>query len=222
MNLARVYPIVEDRGYQFWKIFSQMKGAKATLQDQDRNLVYIDGSSLEFPHVDWGRDFEVRLLLDIENDSTIRKFVRSLPKRFERSLSFWGDYVNTLNQSFCKALGVRYSQIRFSQISDNQCTRFHSDNVLVRLFQTLQGPGTEYILEDNLNREGIGGGCNSKIVIDSSKVQRAREKDLLLIRGNKWFEGKGLVHRSPPIEHLGLKRFYLCIDAIKDLSDSRY
>lgn len=199
-----------------------MEGAKTALDNYDKNLFYIDGSSLEFPHIDQGRNFEVRSLLDIERPSTINKFTRSLPKRFKNNLSFWKNYFEELNQSFCRSFDVRYSIISFSQVSDDQCTFFHSDAGRVRLFQTLQGPGTEYVSDDNATREGIGRGDNSKVVIDSSQVHHAQEKDILIMRGDKWFDKKGLVHRSPPIEHLGLKRLYLCIDAKKNLSEVQF
>lgn len=220
MSFSIACPVNEERKRLLKRVISPMAMARVVLQDPDTNLFSIDGKFLDLPQENWGRDFEVRLFLDVRDPSTIGKFIRALPKRFERTRSFWGEYVDIVNKNFCEVFKVRYSQVRFSQISKDQCVLFHSDNIMVRLFQTLQGLGTEYILDDNLNRNGIGEGCNSKIVVDFDKVQKAKEKDILLMRGDKWFGCKGFVHRSPPIEFLGLKRLYFCLDVVNDLSSS--
>ncbi|NJL26251.1 MAG: DUF1826 domain-containing protein [Calothrix sp. SM1_5_4] len=106
----------------------------------------------------------------------MREFTKALPKRFAASRKFWTGYIRAINQAFCRSFGTRRSLLRFSQVSHDQCRLFHSDNVHVRLFQTIEGPGTEYLLEDNVDRSGLGGGCNGKIVIDPARVQHARTK----------------------------------------------
>jgi hypothetical protein len=216
MSLAIVCPVIEERNRMLEQQLLPLFKAKEVLDNPKTNLFSIDGSSFRLPSVEWGRDFEVTLLLDTQNPASFRKFVRALPKRFASELSFWSEYVETLTKNFCRAFDVRYAKIRFSQISHDQCSLFHTDYVTVRLFQTLQGPGTEYVLNEDTRRSGLGLGCNSKIVPDPSKVRNAREKDILLMRGEKWIEGNGLVHRSPPIECLGFKRLCLCLDAIEE------
>lgn len=220
MSLAIVCPVIEERNRMLEQQLLPLSRAKKVLADPNTNLFAIDGSSFRMPSVAWGRDFEVTLLLDTKNPASFRRFVRALPKRFASEISFWSEYVETLTKKFCEAFDVRYAKVRFSQISHDQCSLFHTDYVTVRLFQTLQGPGTEYLLEDNVNRDGRG--CNSKIVLNFDKVKRARTKDMLLMRGDRWFEGKSLFHRSPPIEHLDLKRLCLCLDAVKDPATVRY
>lgn len=216
MNLAIVCPVIEERNRLLEQQFAPLARAKKVLDNPETNLFSIDGKSFPMPSVEWGRDFEITLLLDTQNPAGFRRFVRALPKRFASELTFWGEYVETITKKFCQAFEVRYAKLRFSQISHDQCALFHTDFVTVRLFQTLQGLGTEYISEDNLNRDGFGKGCNSKIVLSFDKVKKAKAKDILLMRGDRWFEAKGLAHRSPPIENLGLKRLYLCLDAVQD------
>lgn len=216
MSQAIICPVVERRNRSLEEVISPMAMARTALGRPDTNFFILDGESIDFPATEWGRDFEVRLLLDRRRPSTLRKVMSALPKRFENDRVFWAEYLQAISQKFCDTFGVRHSMLRFSQVSNNQCSLFHTDNVVVRLFQTICGPGTEYILNEHVNRDGIGSGCNSKIVIDSTKIQHVREKDIFLMRGDKWVDRKGLVHRSPPIEHLGLKRLYLCLDAIDD------
>jgi hypothetical protein len=182
------------------------------------NYRIIDDSNIEFPGVGWGEDFEIRMLLDHNEDSWIKKFAKALPKRFHGTRKFWTTYLKSINDVFCETFDTRYSRLRFSQISTDQCALFHTDNVTVRLFQTICGPGTEYLLENNVRREGLGQGCNSKIVRDLKRVLHATEKDILLMEGEKAASSKAFVHRLPPIEKLGLKRLYLSLDVVDDLT----
>ncbi|MBK7844154.1 MAG: DUF1826 domain-containing protein [Bdellovibrionales bacterium] len=222
MSLAIVCPVVKERSRLLEQQLAPLSRAKKVLDNPNTNLFLIDGSFFLLPSVEGGRDFEITILLDSQNPASFRRFVRALPKRFGAKLNFWSEYVETMTKRFCQAFDVRYAKLRFSQISHDQCPLFHTDYVTVRLFQTLNGPGTEYVSDDNLNRDGLGKGCNSKIVLNYDKVKRANTKDILLMRGDRWFEGKGLAHRSPPIEQLGLNRLYLCLDAVKDPSLVRY
>ncbi|NJM10344.1 MAG: DUF1826 domain-containing protein [Bdellovibrionaceae bacterium] len=222
MNLELVSHSIQTTHFPGGGVVGAVRRSRKRLEIAERNHVLISGRGLNFPEVGWGRDFEIRLLLTLDDRAALRKFMRMLPKRFDGMRDFWGDYIWLIHEAFCESFDVRYSSLRFSQISHDQCTLFHSDNVLVRLFQTIRGLGTEYLLEDNLNRNGIGGGCNSKIDVKSNGIQRAKEKDILLMRGDKWVNKKGLVHRSPRIEELGLKRLYFCLDAVEDPTAKPY
>jgi hypothetical protein len=195
---------------------SQLVKAMDGLENPEQNFALIQFRDLEFPIVEWGRDFVVGMPLRAEDPSSIKQFMRRLPKRFDGQRVFWGTYIFLLNQAFCRSHGVTCAQLRFSQISNDQCSLFHADYVRVRLFQTLRGLGTEFLPEDNVNRSGLGGGCNNKVVRDPGRIRRANEKEVLLMRGEQWFRGKGLVHRSPPIKQIGEKRLYLCLDPLTD------
>lgn len=175
--------------------------------------------AFEYPRIKWGRDFEVRVLLEAKSKFSCRNFESALPARFDEHRSWWGSYVRNLSEEFCRAFHTRGCLVRFSQISSDLCSLFNCDNVQVRLIQTFQGPGTEFLLDANVARCGLGKGCNEKIVIDAGSIQRAKEKEILLMRGERWFPERALVHRSPPIQKQGLKRLYLCLDTIDPIGD---
>lgn len=198
-------------------IHAALKRAEKELHKPDCAHENILMTEIEFPEVRWGRDFEVRQALNRGRRETYEAFVDAFPKRFQPAREFWVNYVWQINDAFCEAFGIFESIARFGQTSKNQCTLFHSDFVLVRLFQTLKGLGTEYLHEENVIRSGLGSGCNSKIIRDQSGIQRAQEKEILLMRGEKWVRGQGLVHRSPPIEDQGLKRLYFCLDPVTEV-----
>jgi len=188
---------------------------KCELSRPETNFIRIPRPE-SFPLVQWGRDFEVRLPLEAKTGFATRRLESALPPRFRGNRKWWGTYFENLSRAFCEAFQANGCLVRFSQTSTDLCRLFHSDNVQVRLIQTLQGPGTEYLLNDNVDRRGLGQGCNERVVIDSARIQRAKEKEILLMRGERWFPGRALVHRSPPIEESGVKRLYLCLDAIWD------
>lgn len=105
--------------------------------------------------------------------------------------------------------------IRLRLLTAAMCPRFHCDNLPVRLVATYTGPGSEWLPEHAVNREGLGAPTphRPEIVRDSQAIQRMAAGDIALIKGSGWVgcEEHGLVHRSPTL-HKGQKRLLLTID----------
>lgn len=105
--------------------------------------------------------------------------------------------------------------IRLRLLTAAMCPRFHCDNLPVRLVTTYAGPGSEWLPEYAVNREGLGAPTPNRpeIVRDSQAIQRLAAGDIALIKGSGWVgcEEHGLVHRSPSLE-AGQKRLLLTID----------
>ena len=118
-------------------------------------------------------------------------------------------FFQTISES--KKLTVKLQVVR-----DNMCRLFHEDNIHQRLLCTYLGPGTELIEEPFLNRKRLGKGKNERIVLDWSKIQRAENFEVVILRG-KLFRGlkKGAVHRSPPLKSPNDCRLLLKIDEIE-------
>jgi len=97
--------------------------------------------------------------------------------------------------------------IRLRWLNKAMCPRFHVDNIPVRFVHTLTGPGTEWLLEDNLDRSRLGRGNgglpdeHSGVVLEPRDVQRLNAGDVALLKGSGWVgnERAGLVHRSPSV-----------------------
>ena len=209
------YQIHKDLGASFLDSIQSITNQVKKFNKAESAYFLISGKGFSFPEFSWGDDFELRIELDLDNEKILNQFEQALPFQFDDSRKFWSSYVCYISQVFCKALDSRKSLLRFCQISSDQCALFHTDFVYARLFQTIKGPGTEFLMESNVNREGLGSGCNSNIVRDMSKVCRVNEKDIMVMRGEKWIASKGLVHRSPPIKGKGLKRLFLSLDPLK-------
>ncbi|TVP53334.1 MAG: DUF1826 domain-containing protein [Halomonas sp.] len=105
--------------------------------------------------------------------------------------------------------------IRLRLLNAAMCPRFHCDNLPVRLVSTYMGPGSEWLPEYAINREGLGAPHPNRpeIVRDEAAIQSMAAGDIALIKGSGWIgnEHHGLVHRSPALAE-GEKRLLLTID----------
>lgn len=114
-----------------------------------------------------------------------------------------------LNRTRCQEFKVELNTVR-----TDQCRLFHTDRVNLRMICTYIGPGTQICRDSNVNRQALGLGDNYKIVRDWKKIYQARSGEYCFLAGDLHPErlGKGIVHRSPPIEKDQLARLVLKID----------
>ncbi|WP_321337213.1 DUF1826 domain-containing protein [Breoghania sp.] len=110
---------------------------------------------------------------------------------------------------FARIVGTTSLRLRLDVVDDNACTKFHQDNVPVRLLCSYRGRGTEY----GLCRQGE---------IPSTIHDMARGA-VALFRGQLWpsSETIGLAHRSPQILGLGETRLMLVIDPLGEIASKR-
>lgn len=105
--------------------------------------------------------------------------------------------------------------LRLRCLEAAMCPRFHCDNLPVRLVTTYSGPGSEWLTERAVNRQGLGAPKPGKpdIVTDPSAIQQVNTGDIALLKGSGWVgnEQYPLVHRSPDIA-AGQRRLLLTID----------
>ena len=104
--------------------------------------------------------------------------------------------------------------MHLKMISDDACTKFHTDGYSLRLFTTYHGKGTEWLPEKAVNRTFLGQ-SNDLIVKDASRIQQMDAFEVGILKGEipgKASSVKGIVHRSPKIAHTGEKRIILRVD----------
>lgn len=105
--------------------------------------------------------------------------------------------------------------IRVRLLNSAMCPRFHCDNLPARMVTTYFGPGSEWLPEHAINRDGLGAPHPNRpdIATDASAIQRLLPGDIALLKGSGWegCEAHGLVHRIPALEH-GSKRLLMSID----------
>lgn len=109
----------------------------------------------------------------------------------------------------------RSVQLVFSHIDTDHCRLFHADHNHLRLVCTFFGKGTEFLLNEDVNRAGLGTGTNDGHIPDRP-IQRLNAYDVAIMKGNLFpgNSGLGLVHRSPPILPDDTGRLFLAIDAV--------
>lgn len=106
-------------------------------------------------------------------------------------------------------------KVELSVQAQDGCRYFHVDYVGLRLIVTYAGPGTEWLFDADAERAGLGRRDNSQVIKCENKIQHLQPGWIALMKGERWpgHEGRGLIHRSPPIEAQGLRRLILTINA---------
>ena len=112
--------------------------------------------------------------------------------------------ITKLGKVFSNLMQVDFLRLRLDVVSTNSCRKFHVDAVTGRLICTYRGEGTQY---------GISRDENEPVDIFSVPTgSPVLLSGLLSSKEN----GLELLHRSPPIEGTGVKRFVLVFDPIID------
>lgn len=120
---------------------------------------------------------------------------------------------------FCYLFEVDLAGLRLRALEQPMCPRFHVDHVPCRLVTTYQGPATECLPHDCVDRSKLGSGSggipdeSSGLFRSPGDIQQAHAGEVLLLKGERWEgnEGAGLVHRSPSIP-TGGRRLLLTLD----------
>ena len=125
-----------------------------------------------------------------------------------------GDLLNIARVYFPLTKGRRVT-MRLETTDQDGCPRFHTDRTHLRLLCTYLGPGTEWLRDDQADREAqLAGAPNSEILITDKPSQLGRFW-VGLLKGSA-FPGNslnGLIHRSPPSQGSGITRVLFCLDS---------
>ena len=112
--------------------------------------------------------------------------------------------ITQLGKVFSNLMQVDFLRLRLDVVSTNSCRKFHVDSVAGRLICTYRGEGTQC---------GISRDENEPVDIFSVPTgSPVLLSGLLSSKEN----GLELLHRSPPIEGTGVRRFVLVFDPIID------
>ena len=125
-----------------------------------------------------------------------------------------GDLLNIARVYFPLTKGRRVT-MRLETTDQDGCPRFHTDRTHLRLLCTYLGPGTEWLRDDQADREAqLAGAPNSEILITDKPSPLGRFW-VGLLKGSA-FPGNslnGLIHRSPPSQGSGITRVLFCLDS---------
>jgi hypothetical protein len=118
-----------------------------------------------------------------------------------------------LTQQFMDLVRADCVRLVLKVVEDDACRKFHTDAYDLRLLCTYFGKGTEWLPDAFVNRDKLVGGTNDEIVRNWKQVQALHAFDVAILKGEPASRPTGgIVHRSPPIERAGEKRFLLRLD----------
>lgn len=133
--------------------------------------------------------------------------------RIEQLFTKWGLSLHTAQRwvardaeacakEFARVLDTQDIHLRVEVIEDDACRKFHRDAIKARMICTYTGPGTEY--------------TGTQTMDDPATIGTVPTGCPVLFKGKAWPvpQGQHLVHRSPPIEGLGISRLVLVIDEV--------
>lgn len=162
-----------------------------------------------------GNHFSLNQIVTPEN--VTKSLERSLPNVDGREALIRD--IALLVDAYCCLFDLDTAGLRLTQVDRAMCPRFHVDQVPCRLITTYQGPATQWLEEDSLNRQKLGRGSNgqpdssSGLIKADASIQQISVGDVALLKGERWEgnEGRGIVHRSPGVEN-GQYRLLLTLD----------
>ena len=122
----------------------------------------------------------------------------------DKAMALSADAARLVDQ-FCRLFALSRARLSLSTLDRTMCPRFHVDRVPCRLVTTYQGPATEWLRHDAVDRTKLGLGNagladeRSGLFAGKHAIQRLNCGDVALLKGELWrdYEGVGLVHRSP-------------------------
>jgi len=125
----------------------------------------------------------------------IKRTLRDIIPLSSQANSFYKTWVSDMSeicQIFCDTLNSK--SVSFCLGTERGCSRYHIDNVPMRLLVTYMGQGTEWLPNEIANRAAFEEGLpNEKIVKDSSKIKSIKTFNVAIFRGG----AAGLLHRTP-------------------------
>lgn len=150
---------------------------------------------------------ELQIIETIERDEALK--LERLPEGHGKAaliqdLSLLRDIVCDLVD--CEAVGLRLARVNRAM-----CPGWHIDHTGIRLVSTYQGPGTQWLEDQDVDRSLLGEIKNE----DRSHIS-ASEGEMVLLKGDLWQENEGFgsVHRSPEIIDTASLRTVVTIDPL--------
>jgi hypothetical protein len=157
------------------------------------------------------------LCMYVELEHMSRELAQHLPEHADKS-AFLEDVV-FITEMYCCLFGVSAVGLRLVMLDRAMCPKFHVDRVTCRLITTYGGPGTEWLPDKFVDRSELGVKTipdnEFNLYDDVNSIQRLMEYDVALFKGEAWEgnEGRGIVHRSPPINEAD-PRLLLTLDML--------
>ncbi len=149
-----------------------------------------------------------------ECSEILKKKLKGISKD-EAGLDLFINDISTIVNEFSRVVAEEFIRFNLYIVEDDMCKYFHSDYNNLRLLCTYHGEGTQWIENNNTNRDKLGCEKNEEIIIDSNAINQLETFWIALLKGEAYPDnlGNGIIHRSPPMGEKKNKRILLKLDA---------
>jgi hypothetical protein len=127
----------------------------------------------------------------------------------------WVADMSRLTTFFCRLAGALPVTLRLETLVSDGCRRFHVDRTHLRLLCTYRGPATEWLRNEQVDWQALARGLPNAAILRTGVPQSWETFWVGIMKGTRFpnSQGKGLVHRSPPLSGSGQIRLLFCLDA---------
>ena len=127
----------------------------------------------------------------------------------------WRGDMHRLASFYFAVSGEREVTLRLVTTDDDDCRRFHFDRTHLRLLCTYRGPGTEWLPDEQVDREAQRTGSPNDAIIRFGEPSVFQPFWAGILKGDAFpgNTGHGLIHRSPAIAATGQTRVLFCLDS---------
>jgi len=191
----------------------------ATIRQHGTNLTYWP-RRLD-PHMaKWMAELGPALLPDFDADGGITEVIdawyqhtESMTAELPESGWLVDDVLDQL-MGWVRITKALQARVGLEWVDSDNCMKFHTDQVHIRLLCTYVGPGTWWVPNHLANRDRLGlRGDNDDIVPTLEAIREIPTGAIALLKGDAFDHTEpGIIHRSPPIAARGLRRLLLRID----------
>lgn len=115
--------------------------------------------------------------------------------------------IDALVAAFAAIVRSDTVDVRLERIAHDGCWRFHRDCVAARLLTTYRGPATEWV-QPRYAAQALRAQTRY-----AGPLEQFRIHDVAIFKGSRAGDGRGIVHRSPPVAKTGEVRMLLCLNA---------
>lgn len=130
----------------------------------------------------------------------------------EGKTAFLND-LSLLRDIVCELVDCDAVGLRVALVNKAMCPGWHIDRLGLRLICTYQGPGTQWLEDQSVDRSLL-----KQIKNADQPYVEAAEGDIVLLKGALWQENEpwGSIHRSPDITHASSIRVVITMDPLWD------
>ena len=121
--------------------------------------------------------------------------------------------LSLLREVVCELHGCAAAGLRLARIGRAICPGWHVDRVGVRLVCTYQGPGTQWLAEQGVDRRDLRSGR-----LEDGGFIQAIPGEIVLLKGALWQDNDafGAIHRSPGLGSSASLRTLVTLDPLWD------